>query len=171
MKNSEKVSSSVFSIVIGVILIIGMAARAEAGSVKLSMADFIPDGYAYNTYGNEYAKDFDNGYLKASGANNTCLAAPVKFPAAATRVKTGTVYARDNNASEDSWFCLYSVQMTTGTTTELGCASTTGNSNVVEPFAFTSDTKALSKSAQYYVGGCIHPDTFVYGVQLNYVVP
>ena len=65
-KTCEKVCSSVFSIVIGVILIIGMAVRAEAGSVKLPMADFIPDGYAYNTYGNEYAKDFDNGYLKAS---------------------------------------------------------------------------------------------------------
>jgi hypothetical protein len=171
MNENGKVYSSVFCIVIVAILIIGMVVKAEAGSIRLSMADFIPDGYAYNTYGNEYFKSFGGGTLEATGTGVTCLAAPVKFPAAAIKVKSGTVYAIDNNASSDSWFCLYSVEMTTGIANDLGCAYTSGNSGVIEPFAFTFDTKALSKSAQYYVGTCTYPDISIYGVKLNYVVP
>ena len=169
MKRKDVVRGSVFCILVAAIMLGGMAVKAEAASLRLSMADFTTDGEMVAGETGFY-KHFSGGYISgtASGSDSVCLVAPVKFPTSAKKVKSAVVYAKDNNGSIDFWAGLYGVDITTGPATFLGDVNSSGSSTSIQPLTLDIPDPTLHKNYQYFLGICLYGSQYFYGAQITY---
>jgi hypothetical protein len=161
MKRKDVVRGPVFCILVAVIMLGGMVVRAEAASLRLSMADFTVDGGSADFY-----KSFNGGYIHAY--SESCFVAPVKFPTSAKKVKSAVVYVEDNSGSDNFSAYLYGVDMTTGTVTDLGGVDSSGSSTSIQALTLDISDPTLLKYFQYYLGICIYGSQYFYGAQITY---
>jgi hypothetical protein len=168
MKRKDVVRGPVFCILVAVIMLGGMAVRAEAASLRLSMADFTMDGELFGG-DTRFIKYFYDGYITGTeDSHAACLVAPVKFPTSAKKVKSAVVYVEDHNGSDNFWAYLYGVDMTTGTVTDLGGVESSGSSTSIQALTLDISDPILLKTFQYYLGICVYGSQYFYGAQFTY---
>ncbi len=148
----------------------GMTAEVHAGTIKLSAADFHPNGAIGGSSYDGYYFMWDSGSITGM-ENGACLQAPIKFPSSATKVKSVTLYVRDESDTASFTTNLYGVDMATGNTVVLGEAASSGASSEIVPLQLNLPQKTLSKSYQYYLGICVFPDISFFGAKIVYVTP
>jgi hypothetical protein len=159
MKGRGVVRGSVFCVLAAVIMLGGMAMKAEAGSIRLSMADFTSDGMSATSYN----KWFSDGYLEG---DNACLVAPIPFKGIPGKLKNVTLYVIDGAGG--FWGGFYGVDMTTGAVTDVVEGITSYPSPDVQALVLTPLYPKLNKKNQYYLGICIYSNQYFYGAQVNY---
>ena len=167
MKRRALVRGSVFCVLVAVIMLGGMAMKAEAGSIRLSMADFTSYGWDYPLYDKLFSLGAIAMPEDAIEEDVVYLVAPIHFKSIPKKLKNVTLYVRDEVGSS-FWGGFYGVDMTIGDVIDVVEGTTSSPSPNVKAFILTPSSPKLYKQYQYYLVICMHINQYFYGAQVNY---
>ncbi len=142
----------------------GMIGIANAGAVKISVAEFTTDG---NNAQFSYAKNVANGTLTGS-TSNPCLVAAVKIPSTATQIKKLILYLTDEGIGSHPSFDLIGLNPVDGTTTKYGSDIVTTGTSVVQGIEVPLVEKNITKGQNIALGLCLSEGQVFYGAKIKY---